>query len=67
LHLVRNAFDHGIELPATRVSRSGTRRKQSLKFKAAQSSNQTIITVSDDGNGINLNKIDAPKQMGFRR
>ena len=58
MHLVRNAFDHGIEPPATRVAQ-GKPAQAVIEIKAAHRGNQTIITVSDDGNGINLNKIRA--------
>jgi chemosensory pili system protein ChpA (sensor histidine kinase/response regulator) len=56
MHLVRNAFDHGIEDPATRTAQ-GKPPQGVIEIKAAHRGNQTIITVSDDGNGINLNKI----------
>jgi chemosensory pili system protein ChpA (sensor histidine kinase/response regulator) len=58
MHLVRNAFDHGIEDPATRTAQ-GKPAKGVIEIKAAHRGNQTIITISDDGNGINLNKIRA--------
>lgn len=58
MHLVRNAFDHGIEPPATRIAQ-GKPAQAVIEIKAAHRGNQTIITVSDDGNGINLNKIRA--------
>jgi chemosensory pili system protein ChpA (sensor histidine kinase/response regulator) len=58
MHLVRNAFDHGIEDPATRQAQ-GKPRSAVIEIKAAHRGNQTIISVSDDGNGINLNKIRA--------
>jgi chemosensory pili system protein ChpA (sensor histidine kinase/response regulator) len=58
MHLVRNSFDHGIENPETRVSK-GKPPVGVIEIKAAHRGNQTIITVSDDGNGINLNKIRA--------
>jgi chemosensory pili system protein ChpA (sensor histidine kinase/response regulator) len=58
MHLVRNAFDHGIEDPATRQAQ-GKPAKGVIEIKAAHRGNQTIITVSDDGNGININKIRA--------
>lgn len=58
MHLVRNAFDHGIEDPATRTAQ-GKPAQAVIEIKAAHRGNQTIITVSDDGNGINLNKIRA--------
>src|SRR4028118_815004 len=58
MHLVRNSFDHGIEDPATRQAQ-GKPRSAVIEIKAAHRGNQTIISVSDDGNGINLNKIRA--------
>jgi len=65
MHLVRNAFDHGIESPATRASQ-GKPPQGSIEIKAAHRGNQTIITISDDGNGINLNKIRArAEEMGL--
>jgi two-component system, chemotaxis family, sensor histidine kinase and response regulator PixL len=65
MHLVRNAFDHGIETPATRSSQ-GKPPQGTIEIKAAHRGNQTIITVSDDGNGINLNKIRArAEEMGL--
>src|SRR5919202_361225 len=65
MHLVRNAFDHGIEDPATRQSQ-GKPKKAVIEIKAAHRGNQTIITVSDDGKGINLNKIRAKAEaMGL--
>ncbi len=65
MHLVRNAFDHGIEDPATRSSQ-GKPPQGVIEIKAAHRGNQTIITVSDDGKGINLNKIRAKAEaMGL--
>lgn len=65
MHLVRNAFDHGVEDPATRSSQ-GKPPQGVIEIKAAHRGNQTIITVSDDGNGINLNKIRAKaEEMGL--
>jgi chemosensory pili system protein ChpA (sensor histidine kinase/response regulator) len=58
MHLVRNAFDHGIESPQARQAQ-GKPPKGTIEIKAAHRGNQTIITISDDGNGINLNKIRA--------
>jgi chemotaxis family two-component system sensor histidine kinase/response regulator PixL len=56
VHLIRNAFDHGIETPEVRRQRSkpimGT-----IQVKAYHQGNQTIIEIRDDGAGLNLNKI----------
>ncbi|MEQ8964129.1 MAG: hybrid sensor histidine kinase/response regulator [Coleofasciculus sp. C2-GNP5-27] len=65
MHLVRNAFDHGIEKPDIRQSQ-GKSAQGTIEIKAAHRGNQTIITISDDGNGINLDKIRArAEQMGL--
>jgi type IV pili sensor histidine kinase/response regulator len=55
-HLIRNAFDHGIELPRDRVS-VGKPEIGQIKISAVVTSNQVRITVADDGNGIPLNKV----------
>jgi len=65
MHLVRNAFDHGIEEPAKRTAQ-GKPAQGVIEIKAAHRGSQTIITVSDDGNGINLDKIRAKAEaMGL--
>lgn len=56
MHLLRNAFDHGIEKPEIR-SRSGKKATGTIEIKAANQGNQTVITVKDDGGGINLDEI----------
>jgi chemosensory pili system protein ChpA (sensor histidine kinase/response regulator) len=56
MHLLRNAFDHGIEDPVTR--RAVNKPEQGLiEIKATHHGNRTIITLRDDGNGISLDKI----------
>lgn len=56
IHLLRNAIDHGIELPEERV-RLGKPRTGTVKLKAAYLENQIVITISDDGAGIKLTKL----------
>ena len=51
VHLIRNAVDHGIELPAER-RRRGKSETGTLLLSAAQESNQVVITLVDDGRGI---------------
>ncbi|GAB1541545.1 hypothetical protein NUACC21_42160 [Scytonema sp. NUACC21] len=58
IHLMRNAFDHGIEDPATRRA-CGKPEQGIIEIKASNEGNRTIITVRDDGRGISLNKIRA--------
>lgn len=51
VHLIRNAVDHGIEAPAERRKR-GKSETGTLLLSAAQESNQVVITLIDDGAGI---------------
>ncbi|MBD2604152.1 hybrid sensor histidine kinase/response regulator [Scytonema hofmannii FACHB-248] len=56
LHLVRNAFDHGIE-PAE-VRRDRKKPEQGvIEICAYHQGSQTIIEVRDDGEGLNLEKV----------
>ncbi|MEL7242562.1 MAG: hybrid sensor histidine kinase/response regulator [Cyanobacteria bacterium J06573_2] len=56
MHLLRNAFDHGIEDTQTRIA--AEKSEQGLiKIKTVHQSNRTIITISDDGSGIDIEKI----------
>jgi len=65
LHLLRNAFDHGIEPPAIR-RQLGKPEKGIIEITASHRGNQTIITISDDGSGIDLEKIRAKvKELGI--
>ena len=50
-HIIRNAVDHGIELPADRL-KSGKREIGLLCVSARQSGNQILIDIQDDGRGI---------------
>ncbi len=56
LHLVRNALDHGIESPKDRVA-AGKPANATLQIEALNQGTQVTIRVSDDGGGLNLNKI----------
>ena len=51
VHLIRNAVDHGIEAPELRVAR-GKSPTGTILLSAAQESNQVVITLIDDGGGI---------------
>lgn len=51
-HLVRNALDHGIELPADRLA-AGKPAKGTLSLHAEHRGGRFVITVKDDGRGIN--------------
>jgi two-component system chemotaxis sensor kinase CheA len=51
LHLIRNSLDHGIETPAVRVARGKT-PTGTILLSAVQESNHVLITIMDDGAGI---------------
>lgn len=51
IHLVRNAFDHGIEMPEVRQA-TGKPASGQIEIAARHQGGQTIITVADDGKGI---------------
>jgi len=56
IHLIRNALDHGLEEPEERVS-LGKPRAGSLKLKASYMENNIVITIEDDGRGIDCAEI----------
>ena len=58
MHLFRNAFDHGIEPPHIREVNNKP-EQGTITIRATHRGNQTIITIADDGGGIDLNKIKA--------
>ncbi|MDR3517428.1 MAG: chemotaxis protein CheA [Azospirillaceae bacterium] len=58
LHIVRNAIDHGIELPDERDA-SGKSTQATVLLRAFQERDQVVIEVVDDGRGINPEKIKA--------
>ncbi len=57
-HLLINAFDHGIESPETR-SKIGKPETAIITISAVVFGNQVIISLKDDGDGINLNEVYA--------
>ena len=57
-HIIRNAIDHGIETPAARLA-AGKREMGLLTLSAHQSGNTIAIVVSDDGRGLDAEKIAA--------
>ncbi|MEO0394606.1 MAG: hybrid sensor histidine kinase/response regulator [Cyanobacteria bacterium P01_A01_bin.137] len=56
MHLLRNAFDHGIESPDVRRNQQkpavGT-----IALRAVNRGNRVVITLSDDGGGIDLDRV----------
>lgn len=55
-HMIRNAVDHGLEDAGTRVA-SGKSKQGEIKLSAAHKSGRVLIEVSDDGGGINREKV----------
>ena len=58
VHLIRNAVDHGIESPEER-EKKGKKRKGTIKLKAKRETAHVIISVEDDGRGIDVAKLRA--------
>ena len=58
VHLVRNAVDHGIETPAARESQ-GKIRQGTILLAAEQEGDHILLTISDDGNGMDANILRA--------
>ncbi|MHA7835309.1 MAG: chemotaxis protein CheA, partial [Algiphilus sp.] len=56
IHLVRNAADHGIETPEEREA-AGKDPMGRVKMKAYYDSGSVVIEISDDGRGVNPEKI----------
>jgi two-component system chemotaxis sensor kinase CheA len=55
-HLVRNSVDHGVELPEVRV-KAGKERAGRLTLRAFHEGGQVNIEISDDGAGLNAERI----------
>ncbi len=55
-HLLINAFDHGVESPETRLS-LGKSEIAVLTLSAVIEGNQVILSLEDDGDGINLHHV----------
>ncbi len=58
MHLVRNALDHGLELPELR-ERAGKPRQGTICIEARQEGDHILVSLSDDGAGIDPARISA--------
>ncbi|MET0281985.1 MAG: chemotaxis protein CheA [Steroidobacteraceae bacterium] len=58
LHVLRNALDHGIESPALRQAR-GKPATAHILIRAARRNDQVWIEISDDGGGIDVERVRA--------
>ena len=56
LHLIRNAADHGLETPAQRLA-AGKPEEGRIRIEASRRGELVAISVSDDGRGIDYEKI----------
>ncbi len=58
VHIIRNSIDHGLELPEER-ERNGKQRKGTVLLSAMHSGGQVLISIQDDGAGIDPKHIRA--------
>ncbi len=66
LHLVRNAFAHGVQAPAERVA-AGKPAEATIELKAVRVGDSVEIQVSDDGGGIDVPAVAArAKSLGLK-
>ncbi|TCS39140.1 CheA signal transduction histidine kinase [Paucimonas lemoignei] len=64
-HLVRNSIDHGIEMPDVRLA-AGKNETGRLSLSAAHQGGNIVIEVTDDGGGLNRERILAKaRQQGL--
>jgi two-component system chemotaxis sensor kinase CheA len=55
-HIIRNSVDHGIELPEVRIA-AGKNEEGVIRLSADHRGGRIVIEVSDDGGGINTEKV----------
>lgn len=58
VHILRNSIDHGIEDPETREA-AGKPQKGSITLDATHSGGNILITITDDGKGIDVARVKA--------
>ena len=56
IHLIRNSIDHGIESPGERLKRNKS-QAGTITLAAEQEGDQILLTITDDGAGIDADKI----------
>jgi len=56
LHIIRNALDHGIETEEERIAK-GKSPIGKIKVNANKEKDRVIVVISDDGKGIDVNKV----------
>ncbi len=53
MHIIRNAIDHGIEMPGHRL-KLGKGERGTISISSSQKGNHVVIEIADDGNGIDV-------------
>lgn len=57
IHIIRNAIDHGLEANAAERLSVGKKEEGNITLRAYHKSGSIVISVSDDGRGINKEKV----------
>lgn len=55
-HMIRNAIDHGIEDPASRIA-AGKPAEGHLQLRAHHEGGKVVIEIQDDGRGVNIDRV----------
>ncbi len=64
-HMIRNSIDHGLEMPDERVA-AGKTAQGTITLSASHRGGKIVIEISDDGNGINRERVLAKaKEKGI--
>ena len=58
IHLIRNAVDHGVEMPEERQA-AGKPPKSLVRLEARQEGDHIVLIIADDGKGMNAERIRA--------
>jgi len=58
IHLIRNAVDHGVEMPAERQA-AGKPPKSLVRLEARQEGDHIVLIIADDGKGMSAERIRA--------
>ena len=58
VHMIRNAIDHGLETADERIA-AGKPRRGYVKLSARQAGGEVLISIQDDGRGINTERVRA--------
>ncbi len=58
IHLIRNAVDHGVEMPEERAA-AGKPTKSLVRLEARQEGDHIVLIIADDGKGMSAERIRA--------